>query len=48
MICLAKFWCIQRVCEACLSGDEFAVLQFNAALAKYDLRERQLDSMLTL
>ncbi|KAJ7889240.1 hypothetical protein B0H13DRAFT_2341582 [Mycena leptocephala] len=39
---------MKRVCEACLPGDEFAVLQFNTALAKYDLRERQLDSVLTL
>jgi hypothetical protein len=39
---------MQRVCEACLPGDEIAVLQFNTALAKYDLRERQLDSVLTL
>ncbi|KAJ6470232.1 hypothetical protein C8R47DRAFT_1149082 [Mycena vitilis] len=41
---------MKRVCGACLKKDEFAVINFSAALAKYDLRERQVNSysLLTL
>ncbi|KAJ6572199.1 hypothetical protein B0H19DRAFT_679829 [Mycena capillaripes] len=39
---------MKRVCATCLPGDEFAVLHFSAALAKYDLRERDIDRVLTL
>ncbi|KAF8217638.1 hypothetical protein K438DRAFT_1925041 [Mycena galopus ATCC 62051] len=39
---------MKRLCENCLNDDEFTVLQFSAALAKYDLRERDLAGLLTL
>ncbi|KAJ7034562.1 hypothetical protein C8F04DRAFT_1101363 [Mycena alexandri] len=39
---------MKRVCEVCLPNDEFTVLSFSAALAKYDLRERDLAGILTL
>ncbi|KAF7338790.1 hypothetical protein MSAN_02201500 [Mycena sanguinolenta] len=50
--CASKLYLphIKRVCEACLQGDDFTVLQYAPALAKYDLRERdvQLTRLLTL
>ncbi|KAJ7154568.1 hypothetical protein C8R46DRAFT_1356617 [Mycena filopes] len=39
---------MKRVCETCLPNDKFTVLAFSAALAKYDLRERDLSNVLTL
>ncbi|KAJ7245398.1 hypothetical protein B0H12DRAFT_786816 [Mycena haematopus] len=39
---------MKRVCEGCLKGDDFTVLQLSAALVKYDLRERDVPSLLTL
>ncbi|KAJ7770118.1 hypothetical protein B0H16DRAFT_1686129 [Mycena metata] len=39
---------MKRVCEACLPDDKFTVLSLSAALAKYDLRERDLAGILTL
>ncbi|KAJ7715296.1 hypothetical protein DFH07DRAFT_368297 [Mycena maculata] len=39
---------MKRVCDKCLPGDEFSIMPLSAALAKYDLRERELYGLLTL
>ncbi|KAJ6599993.1 hypothetical protein DFH09DRAFT_1504423, partial [Mycena vulgaris] len=39
---------MKRVCDACLPHDEFSVMRVSDALAKYDLKERDLSGLLTL
>ncbi|KAJ7512369.1 hypothetical protein B0H11DRAFT_2268431 [Mycena galericulata] len=39
---------MKRVCDTCLPGEEFSVISFSAALAKYDLRDRELRELLIL
>ncbi|KAJ6469363.1 hypothetical protein C8R45DRAFT_1016805 [Mycena sanguinolenta] len=50
--CASKLYLphMKRVCGTCLQGDDFTVLQYAPTLAKYDLRERdvQFTRLLTL
>ncbi|KAJ7655346.1 hypothetical protein B0H17DRAFT_1266140 [Mycena rosella] len=39
---------MKRVCDTCLQRDQYAVIPLSGALAKYDLRERDLDGLLVL
>ncbi|KAJ7096079.1 hypothetical protein C8R44DRAFT_860143 [Mycena epipterygia] len=39
---------MKRVCDSCLPRDEFSIILLSGALAKYDLKERELYGVLTL
>ncbi|KAK7059779.1 hypothetical protein R3P38DRAFT_3341351 [Favolaschia claudopus] len=39
---------MKRLCDTCLADDKYTVLSFSAAIAKYDLRERDATGVLIL